>query len=496
MNVVSNISLLSHNIDKLYYSVQAGLYTDALLYAKKCSQQFSLYKNHQTNYIGKLYDKYVSVLMSIKEKLLTEFNPKKEETMLYQLKNATELIELLEEKEKFLRQLCDKIASNIPDGPFSGHYEAQLGWIFRIINDVKYKSLKKFNFDDLMIEAWADKIRDLVLAENNLSDIMLKRAKEIQKNLNLPEDNDIITVSFDIYCSQKMNDVMKSFNMIPCTLSIAGTTNVYECFVDFYLQLTQINKASKRYINARNLKNLLSFLEIKIKEFLTGFYIFFEEKFPIMMESLLVIKNTFEYFKTSISNICTVYPDFNLTKTGLDEVYKNIKTSVFNHYNKQVMKLLEKSLTPYMKKSFIGSLTTKISKSEDDVSPDIYEIGKILSTVASFDEHVKLYLITHINKYYKDILDVNNLPSIEDAIFKQIIMDIYFVKKSINDSSSIFTETENRAKFLQSDILNEKIYIEQFKTFYQVHNLDMLKKILKFKNIDNKKVENLIKLYQ
>lgn len=503
-NITLNIHQLEINLDKFYYSVQASLYTDSILYANKCRIQFEIYKNDKEKHcIKTLFDKYLMILETIKVKLLTEFNTVKEETFNFQLKSASELLELLGEKEriKFLQDLSDKIVTELPKGSFVDNFTSvklQLDWIFEL-PDNKYKLLDKWNFKRFLIESWADRIRDLIINANadKITMKIFRYAREIEKRIEneYAFPSDIIMVAFDLFCHKKIQEIINLYLEPTFSLKLITTTQVYECFGDFFLQLISLNKNFAHFANIRNTKIIVNFFEEKINLFLRGYLEFFKTNFLVAIDNLTVLRDSFNYLHDSANNISKIYNSFSIRNTNIDVIVKEIHVMIYTFYKTRISKLLESSVSSYQVKSFLGLKKNFQSDKEIDISADVYKVGELLKTVSNYEENIKLYLVRDINNFYKALIDINNLANINENLFQQIIMDLYHIKKAIGERSDIFLETENKVKFLCGDILNDKIFVEQFKSFYQIHNLELLKKIIRFKNLDLNKSNNLVKMY-
>lgn len=522
VGISTNMYTLKLVLETLFFSVSAGKYNDSLQYATTCRKEFNIYKNViNEGYIKILYEKYTSILTTIKTKLLDEFDIVDDTKMNDQLSHSGELLELLSEYEriKFLQQLSFKICNNIPSGPFNETYVLQLNWIHTILDPKsKFILLKKWDFNKFIIDAWSDVIRDNILEEDEtkLKLGMLKYVKEIESDLN---KQDLISISFDPYCARVINEKIDKFNYVYNNCINNCIDGVYEPLVIIFKKLSIINEYCIKHhlINPRNDKLMTNFMKNIILQYLTDMYndMSNTSKFYEYINNLSNLKRSLDYVYDSCNNITKQHYSFFTTmmKPLIKKTVKHINKKIYNYYKDIILPSLKESINNYKTGLFQNMLNnipyssiiptlhapqTRLINLFDqtnlpqlDVSHNIYNIVNILQLLSTYNKNIILYLLADIDNFYKTLIDINNLLSnnIKNNIFEQILMDICFIKNSIKDNGGIFIEVENKVKFLNGDVLDEKIFVEQFKTFYITHNLDTLKKIIKFKNIGQSKSE-------
>lgn len=521
-SAVRHIKELDDTLDKLNYAILAKKYDDAMKFATNCRQQLNKYTKDRY-FLDTLNSKYLGILDLIKQSLLNEFQVSQEDTVINeQLSRAGQLLDLLNEQEqiKFLQLLCQKICSVMPKYPFHQFYEEYIKWIFEILkDDSKYRILDRWNFNRYIIDAWADKLRDAIFEEDiaNLNMKIYQLLRKIEKQLEPYHSNpiDLVCIAFDPFCNNQINLIISNFNkttqnfqkMDSITSSLVA--RVYESFVNIFKQLNDIDTLCKKnmLMNERNAHILLKFYEASINNFIKSFnqILFNDQLFISNLDNLVNLKHSLEYLTNSCASMLkhfSMYTSYTMTFIA-ETVIKQINNKIFNYYKSVTAENLNRSVLRYredifstIKKTVIPSTISDHSL-QDDISDHIRLIGTILQKISIYDTNIKSYLLTDIDQFYKNLIDPTNLAnsSIKPQLFQQIIMDLYHIKQSAKDSSGIFTELENKVKFLNGDILNEKIFVEQFKTFYVRHNVDTLKIIMKFKNIDKTKYANIVNIY-
>lgn len=499
--ILNRLIELDHILDKLYYSVNAGMYNDALKYANICRSSFDVYKDELDKYyINKLHKKYVSIIISIKNKLLSEFNIEKEDKINNYLKQASDLLELLNENEriKFLQELSDKICINIPNLTFENNYKSIFSWIFLIIEDNKYTSLTKWNFNKYIIESFCNNIRDIIINQpiDNINLKILIYAKEIENKLinYYLESNDLLTISFDIYCNHKIKELLNKEYNFNTNLNY---NDIFESFIELIMYLNNIHNNLKHYINQRNNNIIANFFSKQFNIFLEQFINYFKNNYNInQIIYLSVLKNSIEYLNNQSILLIKLYPTFQLNI--LETHIYTLNNYIYNLHSNEIKLLLNNSMEVYLTNIIktIMNLGKNNNNSNIDISKSIYGISNILINISNYDTKILNYLLIDINNFYNQIIDINNLSNISSHnIFNQITMDLYYIKESINNKNNIFDNVENKTKFLSGLVINDNIFIELFKSYYLDHNLDMLKKILKFKNVGDKQYNNIISLY-
>ena len=87
--------------------------------------------------------------------------------------------------------------------------------------------------------------------------------------------------------------------------------------------------------------------------------------------------------------------------------------------------------------------------------------------------------------------------SVQKYFLLVILMDLAVFKSSFNENSSTFVQLESKLKFLSSDKLDDKQFVEQFKLFFNNHNIELLKRrMLALKGVSRQSCDNCIRLYR
>lgn len=245
------------------------------------------------------------------------------------------------------------------------------------------------------------------------------------------------------------------------------------------------------YFYKRNKNVLITKFRSKIDEFM----IYLQNSTNSLISDLTVSKKSFLYLDDQLNKIGNVLEGFSIKQTNYQQTIKEINNSIYIYYRDQINKLLIQSTEVY-RGTILSFLQKKLSQDLLDISGYIIETCKLLTNVKTFDDNIFIYLLNDINMYYRNILDTDKLTNLSQDIFTQIILDIYHIKESMMDKSVLFTEVEHKAKFLAGDILDETNFVSQFKLYYHVHNVNILKKILKYKHVDQRKTDKILKLYQ
>lgn len=125
-----------------------------------------------------------------------------------------------------------------------------------------------------------------------------------------------------------------------------------------------------------------------------------------------------------------------------------------------------------------------------DISPEIIDMCNTIEKFNNVDTSIVQYMIVELITIYKGIITYDN------NIIHQLFYDIIHIKSKFPHYNTMFNEVENQIKFLDGNVHNIKTFIEQFKMFYKNHHTqDVLKKILKFKKVDDKILQQTIKMY-
>jgi len=515
--VVNDITTLEHILDKLYFAVMAGLYNNGIQFANICRNQFDIYKNQlQKHHIKKLYDRYNDILKIIRSKLLEEFDTTKQDKLNNQLIYANDLIELLGEadRNKFLQDLSLKICIDIPKGKFIEHNIEQLQWIHSILEDnTKYKILDKWNLKKFIIDTWANKIKELVTEDGipKLNVKLLNAVKQSEQSLTkyYGETNDLLTISFDTFCSAKLQEQTNQFKLPEMNMNVDN--NMYQSTIDLLIALKEFDKKITPIINKRNIQTLVSFYESKINEYLDIFGQYYKDNFIQFFtnDHVMNTKNTFEYITKTVQGLKDKYNNCTMKNLKIEHTKKEINNMIYNKYKEKCYVLIDNVFNKFYinkLKTFIGNVTninkntdndTSIQHGLTDTSSEINDIIAILNFTINIDSTITMYLLGEINQYYKIKTDVESLMKYNDKIYNQIAMDLCCLRDTFKIYTlNMFTEVINKIKFLQSDIHSNEIFVEQFKMFNKNHNGELLKKILKLKCVDQVKSVNILKIYE
>lgn len=195
-------------------------------------------------------------------------------------------------------------------------------------------------------------------------------------------------------------------------------------------------------------------------------------------------------------------------RTSVEDAIRSINKTIHQHYKTQITEHLTASMIKHRPDSALNNVfkkgkglitNTDTSGARDpdlatDVSEQIHYVCRLLKDVNAFDDNIGVYLITDILVWYKNLIDIHNIQTLKKSAFKQIIMDIYQIKVSSNIQNTIFAEVEGRAKFLTGEILDDKLFVEQYIYFYPVTNVENFQHLVRYKGATNK-LQSLTRVY-
>lgn len=512
--LINEITTLEHVIEKLYYSVHAELYKDSLNFANDCKKKFDIFKNEiNNNYIKNLYTKFNDILQLIKKKLLNNFDIQKEDSSNNQIDQIIELLGVLnnEDKDIFLKELSEKVCNNLPKDNFSLNYTVLLKWVFPVLTDNKYVMLKKWNINKYIIECWAKKINEKILAEDykNLDVKMLRAIRITEKKIKEydPDYQEILSIAFDTFCKNKLKEAFSKYN-IPIINNVMEN-DLLKCSTELIFTLKNYELIVKEYLNNRNIVLLLEFYSNKITTFLNQLTEFIKNNSDELFNITFIecINKTVDYLRNNINEIKSKYNNFDQEKK-IELFKKNFEQILFLKYKEKIISLIDQSVNKFYNniiksitkgtENFIGNILNvqqdKDNFLSEEPSKEIIEVCQLLLKFKE-NESIILYLMTELNNIYKDKLIPDTLLKYNKNIIRRILYDLIHLKNQLKNFSQILSETENKVKFLNCDILDNKLYVEQYKMFYKDHNKDNLKKILKFKNVEQGTINNIIKFY-
>lgn len=513
--LTNEIITLEHIIDKLHYSVNAEMYKDSLKFANECKQRFYIFKNDsELFYIKGLNERYHDILNLIKKKLLDKFEITKNDSTNNQINQIVDLLEILKvpDRDMFLNELAEKICTTIPDDLFHNNYVNILNSIFPLIEDKKYTLLKKWNIDKYIINVWSKTISDRIMKEDikKLDIKMLKSVKLLEDKLNkiINSDNIILSSSFDQFCNDRLNIILSRFNIPNITNSIED--DVLKSSTIFIFNLKKYDEAIQVFLNRRNKNIIIDFYSTNSSIFLNQYLEFIKNNFddPLKYEHISILNKTTEYIKNNLNELNIKYPETKIDDKIL-EFNKKYEQMLYSKYKEKITSSIDYSLNKYQENIFktltkntenlIGNILNvnqdKNNFYNDEVSEEIINMCKLLTKFEE-NENIIQYFVTEINKIYKEKIIIDNLMKYNRLMIRGILIDVIYIKNTLKKYSVILNETENRIKFLNSDVYNNKLFVEQFKIFYKDHNKEYLKKIIKFKNLDQNISNQILKIYE
>jgi hypothetical protein len=520
--VTNQIIGLEHTIDKLHYSVLAGCYRDGIGFANECRNQFDIYKNHVDKYyINKIYNKYVEILKKITVKLLDEFDIVDRKEINTQLEQAGELLNLLSDKERadFLNNLSKKICASIPNvqkGEFYKFYKEQLNWIFIVFDDTeKYKVLDKWHFKEYVVDTWADTIRNIILKEEikHITVDMIEYVKDIETkiiskiNSNNKYAAEFISVSLDFFYNHKIQEITETYKHPELNNLVEHDSTILKSATELIFILKDYDRRCQGLINKRNVKLLTSFYESTIHEYLCELFVYYKKNMDTIFDAkdantFKIMKDTLDYITKVSAELKNKYTSLNLSTIKIDLIKTEMYNLIYLKYKNKCLTLIDNSLSKYQN-GFVDTLkqktrmttTNKVNDNKViDISQEIVDVIQIIKSAINVDSNFGIYISGEINLYYK--ISIEPYSSKYNKLFlDQILMDIGMLKDTFKSYANLFSDNQNKIKFLLSDVDNEPIFIEQFKTFYKDHNLELLRQILKYKNIDTVRMTNILKCY-
>ena len=517
---ITQINQLENNIKLLNYSVLAREYEDGIKYANDCRTQFDIYKNYiDKYYINAIYKKYQEILIKIKSKLLDEFDIVNKPIISTQLKQASDLLNLLSETERtsFLLELSKKVCVDIPNGEFHQLYKEQLEWIFIILDDEeKYKVLNKWNFKKYIIETWADIIRNNILKVeiDQISTVLINYTNNIEKKLSAYLDksdvtDELINVAFDFYYNSRIQQITELFKMPTINFNCEQGNTVLISATELVFILRDLDSKFAILSNKRNIKMITYFYESSFSSYLAELLNFYKTNLETIVNFkdstfLKITKDTIDYLQKICQELKHKYLNFNINGTKLEHYKKEIYNLIYLKYKQKCLLLIYNSVEKYQnnfvdslkQKTKIGTASNKFNNNKlMDISQEINELSNIIKDAANIDNNLGIYILNEINLYYKISLDPSS-NKYNKQYLDQIYLDVGYLKdKFKNYSIPQFTENQNKINLLLSDVDNESIFVEQFKVIYKDHNLELLKQILKYKNVDEFKFNNILKIY-
>ena len=114
--ILTDIITLEHNLDKLYYAVNAKLYDDSIKIITLCKKQFSIYEAYiEEDYLKKIYCRYTEIVNLIKTMVLNDVDKIIDSNTIDHgnINNIYDLLDILndDDRESFMDILCQKIVS-------------------------------------------------------------------------------------------------------------------------------------------------------------------------------------------------------------------------------------------------------------------------------------------------------------------------------------------------------------------------------------------------
>ena len=517
--LINEITTLEHIIDKLYYSVKAGLYKNSLSYANNCKIKFDTFSdNINKYYLGKLHSKYSEIIDLIKKKLLDNFDIKKDTSTNDQNDQIDEIIDLLDilnenDRNIFMKDLAHKICSEIPKEIFSINHKQQLLWIFHFLEKKKYILLDKWNVNQFIVDEWT-----IILVENIMKDDIKNYDIKILKGIKTVENkikslfshyNDNISCALDVFCKNKLNELFSKYTLP--IISDETEDDLLKCVTQFIFTLKNYDNRISDYINNRNIKIVEDFYASKLNIFLSKLVEHMKNNSVDIFDIhyIEIITKTSDYLNNNIGEIKLKYANIEIDDK-LNIFKKNFDKIIYAKYKDKIIKLIDQSLNKYQKNIFktitkntenlIGNIINMSSDKDtniDDVSKEIIELCNIVEKFNDNNDIIS-YLMNEINKNYADKICPDTLMKYDKTIISRLFFDIIYIKNKFKKYADLLNDVENKIKFLDSDIIhnnNNPIIINQFKLFYKDHNKELFKKILKFKEINQTLSNQLIKIY-
>lgn len=486
---LTEITELETNLERFSLSVKAGCYDEGLEWANQCRLKFEQWEKIDDFKISQLKQKYKEVLILIKTKLLNEFDVIQEETTIQQLQRASYLLKLLNEKERtqFLCGLADRICEFMPKGKISKNH---LEWIYPLLDNDKYKVLVGWGFEKYIIDSWAQKLRDLIFEEKELTKEMLIYTKKTEEKLRRfhPDADGLISISFDLFCKENLTLIFDNHPMKEVSLKIEG--DLFNSFCDLIIDLLLVKKEAKIFLNNRTNLLMLQFFQKRIDQFLTSFLTLFETQKDF--DGLQILKNSLVYFNKELENISKL--GLSLKQTTWAPFNEKLNSLIYNWFKVKILNHLEKTITDW--KPSLIKIRVKKTQEIMDVSEDIEIIINILTKIKMFNENILSYLLSDINLFYIKLVHFDNLAKfqIEGGFLTQIIMDISVLKDNLK--TDIFKDVLIKLQLVTGEILDEKSFLALFRSVYQNHTLELLTKLLKIKNISKKKQDLILEIYK
>lgn len=422
------------------------------------------------------------------------------------LSRASELLEIIDdnERESFLFDLATKVCSNSPNVKIIQNYQTLFNWLIEILNTDKYALLKRWNFKKYLINVWTQNIVSMIAKESvKIIDIkMLNDFKQFSTMIKQTYEEDCYIVKgFDEFCKYSLNNIFDKFTIIGITDTIQN--GILTCFVDLIQAIKRVDEIVPIFLISESMINtLLNFYEMQFNKTLLSLvqYIKSNNNKINDVDFVIVLKKTLNYVGDIIVSIRTKYPLFASKVIKLDMCQKEIYGVIYNKY----IELFTKSINIISNRftsSFIGKFT-KIIKDKTqtpmdiDISPEIIDMCNTIEKFNNVDASIVQYMIVELITLYKGIINIDNLITYDNNIIHQLFYDIIHIKSKFPHYNTMFNEVENQIKFLDGNVHNIKTFIEQFKMFYKNHHTqDVLKKILKFKKVDDKTLQQTIKMY-
>jgi hypothetical protein len=500
MIVITDVTNLGHNLDKLYFAIMAGLYGDAIKIILQCRNQFDAYKNNINHHIKFLYDRYQAIVETIRKKILDEFNCTTS-TNPDQMSQIYDLLDLLDDdnKDKFLSELANKICSqSFPVGAFVDNYKLQLN-VIMLINDTKYSKLSRWNFSSYVVNAWSALLRSNIIKESitklNMSIFDYSRKAE-STYIKYGGHEEIILIAFDKFVNYRMDKIILEYRMPSISLDVDKDTFTFAS--TFIGSLLVLDKTVSELVTKRNMTTLIKFYEVTFAEMLQLIKkFFFDNKSEILKESYLVpIQQMFKFIASNISSLHTKYPDMLIKDIKLERVKKDIYTLYFDHYKLICIKLVNESISRFT--TNILQQMIKPKKTTDtivDTSSEVEKICSMIDHAATLDKTIEIYLLNVVSDEYKNNIFSDLFTKLNTDAYCQLLLDLSQIKSHYKEHSSVFVDLENKIKLLSGDIYNEQTFVDQFKTMYRFHSVDALRKVLKNKNISSAISARIVKLY-
>lgn len=530
---LSMLQELSQNLTTLKYAILTDKYDDTIELAKVCEGTLknliranSYYKKND-GFIKTKSGEYNDIIRDIKKRLLDNF-------MIDNDTHITKYAKLIEilgtgEIHDFLLELANKICLNIPRDRFTQVCDKLLSWIIDFMrNNTHYVLLDPYGIKYYVFICWCHIVCDCIKTDLKNDPNLLSLSNDtfmtfretyialvnqymdkIPKYLEMHNKLFVLDM-FDPYYTRLINDYGDSFikqiNIISKLDNIQSSQQMINDIIEKFIITSKLFEDTiKKYKNIRNQEQVFSYYVGSFKKITSEFKIYMLRSSKFMIDDLRFIKEIFIKLAIYGSEIENVYNlcEKNITML-IDNETKDLNTKIQKRYRGEIFNLLISSYIKYRTQNNMNvfNIITRSPDANDkvvDVSENIPTITQLVNEINEYNTNMKNYLLTEIIIFYKEYIDIPNLPNLKPQLFQQILMDVYQIKHDVGDNG-LFAEIEGRLKFLSTNIniqnMKESIFVDQFIEFYSVSNIDTLHSIAKYKGMSSDKIENIIKLYK